>query len=119
MATRKMNEYDFESWDAAAEDAAIAALAPDVRYIIVDGDFVGRYKDGETIKLSLAVSLDTILDIEGSEGGEIAQFKKLIASIGEAADIETLGKHSFTESLALATKYFEVLERVAGASLGK
>lgn len=121
MATRKNTtpDYDFDGWDEAAEESAIANLAPDVKHIIVEGDFVGRYSNGDTIRLSLSLPLDTILDLESTDGGEIAQFKKLIASIGNDADIATFGRHGFTDSLALATRYFEVLERIAGASLGK
>ncbi len=110
-------EYDFDSFDEAAEQAAIAALVPDIKHIIVGGDFIGRFSDGQTVRLPLSITLDDVDQLEQADLSPVDQVKHLLSTIGGKTEAAKFSKHSLLEATALASRYFAVFERVNQASL--
>lgn len=123
MTTKKpVEEFDFDSWDEAAEEAAIADVAAltNVLYIIVEGKtFVARFPDMRIIKVPLQVSLETIDKLSEIEGDELDQVKSLLSLLGQDDDLDYLKSANLISVTNFATKYFAVLERVIGVSLGE
>ncbi|MGW9345587.1 hypothetical protein ACWGR3_28960 [Streptomyces albidoflavus] len=110
-------EYDFDNWTEEAEEKAIAALVPDVRWIIVEQNFIGRFVDGTIVKLPIRLSVDDIDELDAVAASPVDQLKHLLTKIGGADAAKEFTSHDIAEAMVLATKYFTVLRRVAGASL--
>ncbi|MDN3309559.1 hypothetical protein QWJ90_01305 [Microbacterium oryzae] len=116
MAARTTEpEYDFDSWSEEDEAKAIEALKPDVRYIIVEESFVGRFPDGAIVKMPLEVSLDDVDALEGLP--PVDQFKTLLGRIGGDEATAEFTRHSLAETAVMAEKFFRVFSRIAKASL--
>lgn len=111
--------YDFDAWDDDAEKKAIEALKPDVRYILVEKNklFVGRFVDGTIVEIPLNLSVDDIDELEQVSGNPIDQLKHLLTKLGGAKVAKEFTSHDIAETMFLATKYFDILQRIAGASL--
>ena len=126
MATKKVvdsfSPEDFESWDEAAEEAAIAeaAAASDVKYIIVEGKtYVARFPDGQIIKVPLTVSLADIEAITTETSDEMQQVKSLLQILGQDDDLEVLGNEDILAVTDFAAKYFRVFEKISQVALGE
>ncbi len=117
MATKKTPEYDFDAWDAASEKDAIAALVPEVRHIIVGDKFVGRFADMVTVELPLKLTLDMVDELQETSDAPIDQLKHLLVKIGGEEAAAEFTSHDIAETTALASKFFEILNKVAKASL--
>lgn len=109
--------YDFDSWSDEAEEKAIAALVPNIRYIIVERDFIGRFSDGVTVRMPLSISLDDVDALQEESASPVDQFKKLLSSVGGDAVARQFSSHDLVETSVLAEKYFTVLQKVTKASL--
>lgn len=109
-------EYDFDNWNEDAESKALAALAPDVKYIIVEGSFVGRFTDGSIIKLPLSISIDDIDTMTENTPNPVDQIKNLLRDVGGDDAVTEFTKHNMTEAVVLAEKFFTVFTRIAQAS---
>lgn len=109
-------EYDFDNWSEEDEKKAIAALAPDVKYIIVEKTFVGRFEDGVIVKLPLSISLDDIDDLSAEFSNPVDQVKELLKTMGGEESVKEFTRHNMTETIAMAEKFFSVFQRIAGAS---
>ena len=109
-------EYDFDSWTEETEKQALAALAPDVKYIIVEGAFVGRFSDGSIIKLPLSISIDDIDKMTENTPSPVDQIKNLLRDVAGDDAVNEFTKHNMTEAVVLAEKFFTVFTRVAQAS---
>lgn len=116
-ATKPAPEYDFDSWSEEDEAKAIAALVPDVRHIIVEGNFIGRFVDGKIVTLPVKLSVDDIDELDTVSPSPVDQLKHLLTKIGGPDAAKEFTSHDIAEAMLLATKYFDVLRRVAGASL--
>lgn len=83
MATPKTTvvEYDFDNWDQETEDAALVALN-DVKYIIVEQDFVGRFADGTIVRIPLRLNLALVDELQAKHDSQIDQFKALVQTFG-------------------------------------
>lgn len=110
-------EYDFDSWTDDAETKAIESLKPDVRYIIVEKRFVGRFVDGTIVEIPLSLSVDDIDELEAVSGNPIDQLKHLLTKLGGEKVAKDFTSHDLAETMFLATKYFTILQRIAGASV--
>lgn len=112
--------YDFDGWDEAAEEAAIAEAARQtaIRYIIVDDKFVGRFPDGRIVKVPISVSLADIESIAEQSDGDIDQVKKLVKLFGEERDAGILEQENILSVTDFTKKYFAVFNKISGASLG-
>lgn len=110
-------EYDFDNWDADAEEKAITLATPDVRYIIVETRFIGRFLDGTLLELPLRLSIDDVDELDALEGGPVDQVKHLLTKLGGAKAAKDFTAHNISESMLLAAKYFTILQRISGASL--
>lgn len=111
------SQYDFDSWTEDDETAAIASLVPDVRHIIVEKRFVGRFVDGTIVELPLTLSVDDIDELEAVTQSPVDQLKHLLTKIGGAAAAAEFTRHDITETTILASRYFTILQRVAKASI--
>ncbi|MBO3663735.1 hypothetical protein [Microbacterium stercoris] len=110
-------EYDFDSWSAEDEAKAIEALKPDIRHIIVEGDFIGRFTNGQTVRLPLNLSVDQIDDLAAESDNPVDQLKKLLTDIAGAEAAADFTRRNLTETMAMAARFFNVFERIAKASL--
>ena len=126
MATKKVvdsfSPEDFESWDEAAEQAAIAAAAAavEVKYIIIEGKvFVARFPDGEIVKVPIKVSLNDISAITTETSNELEQVKSLLQILGQDDDLEVLGNEDILAVTDFAAKYFRVFEKISQVALGE
>ena len=126
MATKKVvdsfSPEDFESWDEAAEQAAIAAAAAavEVKYIIIEGrTFVARFPDGEIVKVPIKVSLNDISAITTETSDELEQVKSLLQVLGQDDDLEVLGNEDILAVTDFAAKYFRVFEKISQVALGE
>ena len=126
MATKKVvdsfSPEDFETWDEAAEQAAIAAAAAavEVKYIIIEGKtFVARFPDGEIVKVPIKVSLNDISAITTETSNELEQVKSLLQILGQDDDLEVLGNEDILAVTDFAAKYFRVFEKISQVALGE
>ena len=126
MATKKVvdsvSPEDFETWDEAAEQAAIAAAAAavEVKYIIIEGKtFVARFPDGEIVKVPIKVSLNDISAITTETSDELEQVKSLLQILGQDDDLEVLGNEDILAVTDFAAKYFRVFEKISQVALGE
>ena len=126
MATKKVvdsfSPEDFESWDEAAEQAAIAAAAAavEVKYVIIEGKtFVARFPDGEIVKVPIKVSLNDISAIITETSNELEQVKSLLQILGQDDDLEVLGNEDILAVTDFAAKYFRVFEKISQVALGE
>lgn len=126
MATKKVvdsfSPEDFESWDEAAEQAAIAAAAAavEVKYVIIEGKtFVARFPDGEIVKVPIKVSLNDISAITTETSNELEQVKSLLQILGQDDDLEVLGNEDILAVTDFAAKYFRVFEKISQVALGE
>ena len=126
MATKKVvdsfSPEDFESWDEAAEQAAIAAAAAavEVKYIIIEGrTFVARFPGGEIVKVPIKVSLNDISAITTETSNELEQVKSLLQILGQDDDLEVLGNEDILAVTDFAAKYFRVFEKISQVALGE
>lgn len=110
-------EYDFEGWTEDDEKAAIAALAPEVRYIIVEKTFVGRFADGAIVKMPLSISLDDIDQLQAESESPVDQFKALLTKIGGESAARAFSSHDLAETVVMSERFFKIFSRIAQASL--
>lgn len=111
-------EYDFDNWTKEDEEKAVAALRPDVRYIIVENRFIGRFVDHSIVEIPFNLSVDDIAELEEvAPDDPIGQLKHLLTKIGGAQVAKEFTAHDIAETMILATKYFDLLTRRASASL--
>ncbi|GGH34234.1 hypothetical protein [Microbacterium album] len=111
-----VEEYDFDAWTPEDEEKAIAAIAPEVKYIIVERTFVGRFFDGTIVKASLALSLNDVDALQAEHENEIDQFRALIKVVGGEENVSALSRQDISDVAQMATKYFDVLQRIQGAN---
>lgn len=123
MATAKkttdtvaLEEYDFDSWSEDDETKAIEALKPEVRYIIVEKTFVGRFDDGEIVQLPLSISLDDIDRLEAEHPSPVDQVKELLRTLGGDEALKVFVSHDLAATMVMAEKFFKVFSRIAGAT---
>ncbi|MGN7861454.1 hypothetical protein ACTJI8_12810 [Microbacterium sp. 22303] len=111
-------EYDFDNWTDEDEKKAVAALRPDVRYIIVENRFIGRFVDHSIVEVPFNLSVDDIDEMEKvAVGDPIGQLKHLLTKLGGEKVAKAFTAHDIAETMILATKYFDLLTRRASASL--
>jgi hypothetical protein len=110
-------EYDFDSWTEEDEQKAIAALVPDVRYIIVEGDFIGRFVDGTTVRMTLSISLDDVNELTADSADPVDQLTALLRKLAGDAAAAEFTSHNLAETIVMAEKFFKVFTRISQASL--
>ena len=112
MATPKTKavEYDFDSWDQDAEDAALVALN-DVKHIIVEQDFVGRFADGTIVRIPLRLNLALVDELQAKHNAEIDQFKALVERFGSEELAAALDTQGLIAVAIITEKYFRCLGR--------
>ena len=103
-------EYDFDSWTQDREDAALRALT-DVRYIIVEDKFVGRFTDRHVVKIPLKLSTSTIDELEAEYPTPLDQFKQILAMFYGEEEAAALADRSLIEVAIMTEKYFRALKR--------
>lgn len=114
--TETTPDYDFDNWSEEAEEQAIVAAVPDVKYIIVERRFIGRLTDGLIIEAPLTLSLDEIDEMQASASSPIDQFKGILKKVGGDKLAADFSSRDMVEGAILAEKYFRVLQRVQQAA---
>lgn len=115
-ASKTTPEYDFDNWSEEAEAAALAAAVPDVRYIIVERKFVGRFTDGDIVEVPLSISLAAVDRLQEEHATPVDQFKAILEQIGGSEVAAAFVRHDLVETAILAEKYFRTLQRVQQAA---
>lgn len=116
--TAQEPEYDFDNFD---EEAALARLRAEtqVRYIVVERDFVAKFPDGKIIRIPLRLSLDQVNKLSEEFDNPLDQVTSLLEQIGGGSAAAELKAQDLLSAVDFATKYFDVLQKVQGANLGE
>lgn len=110
-------EYDFDNWSPEDEEKALAALVPQIKHIIVEKQFIGRFPDGVIVKLPLTLSLDDVDALQAEASSPVDQFKSLLERLAGTEVAAEFSRHDLTETVVMAERFFTIFERVAKASL--
>lgn len=102
--------YDFDSWNQEAEDAALAVLN-DVKYIIVEQDFVGRFADGTIIRVPLTLKLSLVEELQAKHNNQIDQFKSLVQTFAGDELAGAMDSKGLIPVAIMTEKYFRCLAR--------
>lgn len=111
------SEYDFDNWSEDMEKKALAALVPDIKYIIVEKNFIGRFPDGAIVKMPLSISLDDVDALQEESGNPVDQFKTLLERVGGKDVAKEFSRHDLAETVMMSEKFFGVFSRISSASL--
>lgn len=106
----EVEEYDFDGWTQEAEDAALKEMN-DVKHVIVEGKFVGRFADGTIVKIPLELALGMIDELQAEFPNPVDQFKHLLRTFMGEESAADLDKRSLIPVAILAEKYFRALQR--------
>lgn len=122
MATTKtaapeFSDADFDNWTEDDETKAIAALAPQIKHIIVEKNFIGRFEDGTIVRLPLSISVDDLDALTETTENPVDQVKVLLEQVGGKEALADFTRQNLTETIAMADRFFQVFTRIAGASL--
>lgn len=109
-------EYDFDNWSEDDETKAILAAVPDVKYIIVERRFIGRFQDGTIVEVPLTLTLDEVDELQAEGAPPIDQFKQVLKKVHGDKSAADFGKRDIVEGAILAEKYFRTLQRVQQAA---
>lgn len=108
--------YDFDNWSEEDEKKALAALVPDIKHIIVEKNFVGRFPDGAIVKMPLSISLDDVDALQAETDNPVDQFKILLTRIGGEEAAAEFSRHDLAETAVMTERFFTIFSRIAGAS---
>lgn len=108
--------YDFDNWDEEKETAAIAAIAPDVKYIIVERRFIGRFTDGDIVEVPLTLSLQQVEELDEEHELPVDKFRALLVTFTGAEAAGKFVQHDLAETVVMAQKYFTALQKVQMAA---
>lgn len=116
----KKNAYDFDNWTAEDEEAALAEVreAIQVKYVIVENSFVGRFPDGTEMKLPFSVSIDDIEAVVAA-GTEVDGLKILFERIAGTEAADTFASQPLPSATDFAAKYFGLFRKITGVDLGE
>lgn len=112
-----LDSIDFDAWTKDDEQKAIEALAPKIKYVIVEKSFIGRFEDGAKVKLPLNISLDELDSLSEEAADPVDQVKLMLERLGGPESRDEFTRHSLPETIAMAQKFSEVFQRIAGAKL--
>lgn len=103
-------EYDFDNWTQEDEDAALLRIN-DVKHIIVEDNFVGRFGDGTVVKIPLSLKLDLVDELQADFDTPIEQFRHLIRTFAGEDVATELNNRSMIPVAVLSEKFFRCLAR--------
>jgi hypothetical protein len=109
-------EYDFDNWTEEDEEKALAAAVPDVKHIIVERRFVGRFENGDVVEVPLTLSLDAVDELQSGGQSPVDQFKSLLTTVGGEDVAKQFASHDLVEAAIMAEKFFRTLQRVQQAA---
>lgn len=115
--TDESEDFDFDAWSPDDEEKAIAALVPDVKHIIVEKTFIGRFTDGAIVKVPLTISLDDVTELQNEALSAVDQFTTLLTKLGGKEAAAEFTRHDLAETASLSERYFTILQRITKASL--
>jgi hypothetical protein len=123
MAEKKTEKLDFDALlEGYDEDAALASLSESLepRVIVVEGDAVAKFPDGEIYRLPLTFSIDdadALKEIDGDDAVE--QMRKLFSRLCGDGASKALMAEPFQSVSAFANRYFDLFQKINQASLGE
>ncbi|QZY52923.1 hypothetical protein [Leucobacter tenebrionis] len=112
----------FDTWDEAAEEAAIALAAEvaAVKTVIIEGKiFAGRFPDGTIIKAPLTFSVADLEAITSIADNPVDQIKELFRVIGEDESVTELEQQNLASVVIYAERFFGTFEKITKTALGK
>lgn len=114
---------DFDTWDEAAETAAIQQIADNagIKYVVGDGSFWGRFPDGRIIKTPVKITVSVLEKVSEltSSGDEVEQVRQILTLLGDQASADYLNNADLISVTDYATKYFKVFERITKVTMGE
>jgi hypothetical protein len=108
--------YDFDNWTEEDEAKAILAAVPDVRHIVVERRFIGRFADGDIVEVPLTLSLDDVDELQADYPTPVDQFKAILRTLGGDEAAAKFTAHDLIETAIMAEKYFRTLGKVQQAA---
>lgn len=105
-----VDEYDFDSWTQEDEDKALIALN-DVRYIIVEGDFVGKFADGTIVRIPLSLPMSIIDELQEKFDTPLEQFRHLLRLFAGEEIAASLSDRSMIPVAIMTEKFFRAMAR--------
>lgn len=115
MAASK-TAYDFDKWTEEDEEHAIASAVPNVKHIIAERRFVGRFEDGDIVEVPLSISLNDIDALQAEYPTPVDQFRAIIRTLGGEEAEQKFSQHDLVEAVIMSEKFFRVLQRVQAAA---
>jgi hypothetical protein len=109
-AVAEVEDYDFDSWTQEDEDAQLIALN-DVKYIIVEGSFIGRFSDLTIVKIPLKLSMTMVNELEEKFADPLDQFKHLLTIFAGEEIAEGLKERNMISVAIMTRKYFAAFKR--------
>ena len=111
-------QLDFDNFDEDAALEDVSALVG-VKTIFGDGWFRGKFANGDVVSVPLEIPRQLIdgIDTEGLDTH--GQVVALLTALGLGEDAERLAEQSWIASMVFATKFFETIEKIMKASMGK
>lgn len=103
-------EYDFDGWTQEDEDKALIALN-DVRYIIVEGDFVGKFADGLVVRIPLSLPISIIDELQEQFDTPLEQFRHLLTLFAGEEVAKSLSTRSMIPVAIMTEKFFRAMAR--------
>ena len=103
-------EYDFDGWTQEDEDKALIALN-DVRYIIVEGDFVGTFADGLVVRIPLSLPISIIDELQEQFDTPLEQFRHLLTLFAGEEVAKSLSTRSMIPVAIMTEKFFRAMAR--------
>lgn len=106
----ELSDADFDNWNDDSEVAALQQLN-ETKYIIVEGTFVGRFGDGQIVKLPLKLKAAMVAELQKEIDDPIDQFRHLLTTFAGEDVATAFDEQGLIPSAIMAEKYFRAIGR--------
>ncbi len=106
----EFSDADFDAWDDEAEVAELEKLN-ETKYIIVEGQFVGRFGDGQIVKLPLKLKASMVADLNKQFDDPVEQFRHLLVTFAGEEVADAFDEQGLIPSAIMTEKYFRAIGR--------
>lgn len=108
--TPEFTDADFDNWTDESEVAALTELNQ-TKYIIVEGSFVGRFADGQIIKLPLKLKTAMITELQKTIDDPLDQFRHLIVTFAGEDLAAQFDEQGLIPAAIMTEKFFRAIAR--------
>ncbi|KFI44699.1 hypothetical protein [Bifidobacterium biavatii] len=122
MTTTDLATIDFDNWTDQQEQDAINQLAKQSRprHIIGGNQFIAEFPDKKRVTLPLTLSLADINAMtQNNEDDAVQQVITLLERLGDKKTVDTITTEPVASMAAIASDYFETIQKITGATMGK